>query len=202
MSQVATTTRSKISPMPHDQRRSWRTASRSSPASTRPACADRSSALEHGAGEEGSAEKAQRQPDPGLTEVPRVGVDNHPDPEAEDGDHRRSEDQRTDDAETEDEAGDRVALAAPSGNERTDGVQRTLIGYVRQRVLADDGPADSPPMSAGSANALSHCSRAASATTPPNRRPESKEHDPAVSRTPEPSSKRCGKTRKSNPPEA
>jgi hypothetical protein len=68
--------------------------------------ADRGPALEDGTNQEGGAEKSQRQPDPGLTEIPGVAVDDHPEPKANDGDHRRSEDQGTDHTESADETGD------------------------------------------------------------------------------------------------
>jgi hypothetical protein len=90
--------------------------------------ADRRPALEDRADRERCDEEHEREPDPGLGEIPHLAVDHEPNPEADQGEHRGREHQWADDAEAFHETRDRLRLAAakhlrrqhPNDNEPAD----------------------------------------------------------------------------------
>ena len=111
MSQAMPTSSSTISRMPHDQRPSCRIASRDRP---RQRPAPRRS--RRGSGRPHRRERRRRRgrgrARSRSARSPSLAVEDEPDPEADDGEHRRGQHERADHPQAGDEAGDRVVLAA------------------------------------------------------------------------------------------
>src|SRR5436190_19842811 len=104
-------------------------------------------ALKNGADEEGGGEEHEREPDPGLAEVPSVAVEDEPDTQAKHGDHRGCEEDRPDHAQVADESGDGIALAAAEnlGREDADREEAADPDH-RGEDVQDHQPPHAPPL--------------------------------------------------------
>jgi DNA-binding transcriptional ArsR family regulator len=118
MSQVITTSSTRIAPIPPQPETQLARRLAVVTVLGGPLGADRGAALKPRPDDECGTEEGQREDDPPLPEVPGRAAGDHPDAQAEHGDHRRGEHHRAYVAERAEKARDRVVVAAAQGQRR------------------------------------------------------------------------------------